>query len=709
MKKIFPIFLAAATVLAFGACDIIPQPDNEPDGSQYAAAPALKITSKNVVFNPQGGTGYIVADASGNLTAYADRPWITVTVSGNRVDLAVSPNETLQSRYATVTLKSGSEQAEIIAHQFGVKSDLVWEESYRIPFEGTTLSLPYEEPGTVWVEIEGTKWIHADVIEGAVQYTFDRSLYNYERTGSTTVTIGDWVRSVTFVQEPNPDGFNPGDEEPHEFVLQPAWTPVYVEPVDNEQTFSTVGVDVEDPAAAGKFFIQVVPQSEFTAAGGDHQLMLNRNAAAWLSASPVLYRATSRLEIDKLGNGNYLLYAIGVGPDGALSYDYAVTTFKVTVVLSPYEKFLGTWSVMRGAYEDTWTVAEKVPGVSYTVTGLEGGSAAFMGEYELDGVFNADDNTFSLRTKANLGEYTFTNSGTEHTVQMRFNGLIEYNGSSDVSVGGDYVACVAALTGDGRMTVTAGPSLRLQGADGEYPLTGMRFNGIEGNSAWSFDNSTPYRFPFTATQLTQGGGSGGGNDPGDDPGSSGYEKWLGTWTVAGVDLTVSQKVSGQTYTVSGLEGYDFETRYVDGKMEFFYQVIATSGSRELCLFGIDDDGQGYVVDGDPAKDGLLATATLDAAGKSANLVGAEYDAVYGGTSYHERIVTIRLLAYDSAEDGFYYASQNPVEIDLPATMTKASSSSVKAIRTACYDMHKGEFIPLYKTFQSGPAVPYKRR
>ena len=59
MKKINSIFLALIASLALFSCDIIPQPDNEPDGARYLAGPALEILSKDVVFAPQGGSGVI--------------------------------------------------------------------------------------------------------------------------------------------------------------------------------------------------------------------------------------------------------------------------------------------------------------------------------------------------------------------------------------------------------------------------------------------------------------------------------------------------------------------------------------------------------------------------------------------------------------------------------------------------------------------------
>ena len=430
MKKIFSILLTLIAALGVFSCQI----EKDADGSQYLAGPALEIVSKEVVFAPQGGSGSIVINTRETLSASADRSWATVTVAGNRVTVTVDRNESLESRYATIKLAAGGATAEVQAQQFGINSAHAWDDTYTFPFGGGELDLPYGENGTVWVDVSETNWISALVDEEnhLIHFTVAKSIYNYERVGHVTVTIGDdYTRELTFIQQKNPAGLNPGEEEPVEFTVQPAWTPKYIQPTDPKDPMSTVGVDVAEGQSGGRYFIQVVPQADFNAAGADEQIFLNRNAATWAAASPRLFRATSTLEIDKLENGSYRVYAIGVNNDNEVNHTYAVATFNVTKVLSPYEKFLGTWSIQRGTFDDVWTIVEKEPGKSYTITGLEGGSQAFLGEYEITAEFDSSDNSFSIKTHPNLGQYTFTNSGESHTVTMRLTGLVTYNGKND--------------------------------------------------------------------------------------------------------------------------------------------------------------------------------------------------------------------------------------------------------------------------------------
>ena len=449
-----------------------------------------------------------------------------------------------------------------------------------------------------------------------------------------------------------------------------------------------------------------VPQADFNAAGADEQIFLNRNAATWAAASPRLFRATSTLEIDKLENGSYRVYAIGVDNDNKVNHTYAVATFNVTKVLSPYEKFLGTWSIQRGTFDDVWTIVEKEPGKSYTITGLEGGSQAFLGEYEITAEFDSSDNSFSIKTHPNLGQYTFTNSGESHTVTMRLTGLVTYNGTPNVTVGGNYTVCKVAITGDGEFTVTAGPDLSLQGAGGTFPLTGMNLNGLESSSAWTFDNGTPYNFPFKATQLTQGSGSDPGDDPGDDPGNDAYTKWLGTWNVgSGRTVTIAPEEQGKSYLVtdSGFGGFEYVTLLDSstGEMLFCTQLVDEYDIDEYYFIGVDGNSLRY---GDEGQDYLLARGVLSANGSSMTISPVKY--MSDGQEVQASAVTI--LDYQTEDGNGYdqgwYGLTGIEDLTLPATLTKASSSALSVARTNYYDMNLNRFVPAARA-----AAPTKSR
>ena len=699
MKKIFSILLTLIAALGVFSC----QTEKDADGSQYLAGPALEIISKEVVFAPQGGSGSIVINTRETVSASADRSWAVVTVTGNRVTITVDRNESLESRYATIKLAAGGASAEVTAQQFGINSAYAWDDTYTFPYGGGTLDLPYGESGTVWVDVSETNWITAQVDEEnhLIHFTVAKSIYNYERVGHVTVTVGDdYTRELTFIQQKNPAGLNPGEEEPVEFTVQPAWTPKYIQPTDPKDPMSTVGVDVAEGQSGGRYFIQVVPQADFNAAGADEQIFLNRNAATWAAASPRLFRASSTLEIDKLQNGSYRVYAIGVNNDNEVNHTYAVATFNVTKVLSPYEKFLGTWSYDRGGIEDIWTITEKVPNQSYNVTGIDGNTVITA-----EAVFNAADGTMTLSAQSNLGENTVNTDAGEVTGQAGIYGRILYNGT-EYYVTGSYPIFIATPNADASEATLAPQAVSTN--VGDFDIIGFSLYTIVGQSAYAA--VTKGSLPATIKHLTQGSGSDPGDDPGDnpgdDPGSDAYSKWIGTWNAgSGRTITIAPNEQGKSYLVtdSGFGGFEYVTLLdgSTGEMLFRTQMVDEYDIDEYYFIGIDGNSLRY---GDEDQDYLLARGVLSANGSSMTISPVKY--MSDGQEVQASAVTI--LDYQTEDGNGYdqgwYGLNGIDDLTLPATLTKASSSSLSVARANYYDMNLNRFVHATRT-----AAPTKSR
>ncbi len=687
MKRIFSILLTLIAALGVFSC----QTEKDADGSQYLAGPALEIISKEVVFAPQGGSGSIVINTRETVSASADRSWAVVTVAGNRVTVTVDRNESLESRYATIKLAAGGASAEVTAQQFGINSAHAWDDTYTFPFGGGELDLPYGENGTVWVYVSETNWITAQVDEEnhLIHFTVAKSIYNYERVGHVTVTIGDdYTRELTFIQQKNPAGLNPGEEEPVEFTVQPAWTPKYIQPTDPKDPMSTVGVDVAEGQSGGRYFIQVVNQADFNAAGADEQIFLNRNAATWAAASPRLFRASSTLEIDKLQNGSYRVYAIGVNNDNEVNHTYAVATFNVTKVLSPYEKFLGTWSYDRGGIEDIWTITEKVPNQSYNVTGIDGNTVITA-----EAVFNAADGTMTLSAQSNLGENTVNTDAGEVTGQAGIYGRILYNGT-EYYVTGSYPIFIATPNADASEATLAPQAVSTN--VGDFDIIGFSLYTIVGQSAYAA--VTKGSLPATIKHLTQGSGSDPGDDPGDnpgdDPGSDAYSKWIGTWNAgSGRTITIAPNEQGKSYLVtdSGFGGFEYVTLLDSstGEMLFRTQMVDEYDIDEYYFIGIDGNSLRY---GDEDQDYLLARGALSANGSSMTISPVKY--MSDGQEVQASTVTI--LDYQTEDGNGYdqgwYGLNGIDDLTLPATLTKASSSSLSVARANYYDMNLNRFV-----------------
>lgn len=680
MKKIFYLAIALTAALAVFSC----QQEKDADGSRYLPGPALEIISKDVVFAPQGGSGSIVVNTQQTLTATSDRPWAVLTVAGNRVTVTVDRNENLDSRYSTIKLSTGDATAEITAQQFGLNSAYAWEDSYVFPYGGGELELPYGESGTVWVDVSDADWITAVVDEEnhLIHFTVAKSIYNYERTATVTVTIGEtYTRELTFTQQKNPAGLNPGEEEPMTFTIEPAWKPYYVVPQSNDQDYSTVGVEVEEDSHAGRYFIKVVPASEINTTDPDElQLYLNRHAPEWAAASPQIHRASAEEEIEALPMGNYVVGAIGVNNDNQINGSVAFAVFSVTKVLSPYEKFLGTWSFDRNGTEDIWTVTEKVPNKTYNLTGIDG-NTVITAEAE----FNATDGTVTLKAQANLGENTVSTSSGNVTGQAAVYGRILYNGT-EYYVTGSYPIFTVSFNADasvGTLTPgTVGTNL------GDFDLIGFGLYTIVGESAYSATNKAS--LPATIKHLTQGSGS--GDDPGDDPGDDAYGKWLGTWNAgSGRTLTISPSEQGKSYLVtdSGFGGFEYKT-WLDastGEMLFRMQRVDVYEIDEYYFIGVNGNNLCF---GDEENDLLLARGSLN--GSTATISPVKY--MYNGNEVQAAAVTI--LDYQTEDGNGYdqgwYGLNNITDLTLPATLTKASTSSLNVLQKNCYDLDQNRLF-----------------
>ena len=680
MKKIFYLAIALTAALAVFSC----QQEKDADGSRYLPGAALEIISKDVVFAPQGGSGSIVVNTQQTLTATSDRPWAVLTVAGNRVTVTVDRNENLDSRYSTIKLSTGDATAEITAQQFGLNSAYAWEDSYVFPYGGGELELPYGESGTVWVDVSDADWITAVVDEEnhLIHFTVAKSIYNYERTATVTVTIGEtYTRELTFTQQKNPAGLNPGEEEPMTFTIEPAWKPYYVVPQSNDQDYSTVGVEVEEDSHAGRYFIKVVPASEINTTDPDElQLYLNRHAPEWAAASPQIHRASAEEEIEALPMGNYVVGAIGVNNDNQINGSVAFAVFSVTKVLSPYEKFLGTWSFDRNGTEDIWTVTEKVPNKTYNLTGIDG-NTVITAEAE----FNATDGTVTLKAQANLGENTVSTSSGNVTGQAAVYGRILYNGT-EYYVTGSYPIFTVSFNADasvGTLTPgTVGTNL------GDFDLIGFGLYTIVGESAYSATNKAS--LPATIKHLTQGSGS--GDDPGDDPGDDAYGKWLGTWNAgSGRTITIAPSEQGKSYLVtdSGFGGFEYET-WLDAstsEMLFRMQRVDVYEIDEYYFIGVNGNNLCF---GDEENDLLLARGSLN--GSTATISPVKY--MYNGNEVQAAAVTI--LDYQTEDGNGYdqgwYGLNNITDLTLPATLTKASTSSLNVLQKNCYDLDQNRLF-----------------
>jgi hypothetical protein len=682
MKKYLYMILAVVASLLFFSCET-----EQPTGEKYAAAPEVEIISKDDVFAAEGGNGKIEVKADGPVSAKVTGSWLAASVSGDVINLSAEANGSIESRYAILDITSGNAASSLTITQFGLTSDKIWEESYDFAYSGGSVSLNYSGSGVVHISIiEGKEWIDTDVADGKFIISAKPNAYKAPREGKVSFAVGkkDAVE-VGVKQAGNPAGLNPGDPEPKDFTVVDAWTPKYYGLSDTDDTKAIVGVEAAEGSSAGRYFIKVVPAAEYNAVG-DQYLFLNAKVHGWLAENPTICKDSEKIEIDALTVGNYFIYAIGVNNQGAINYKYAVAPVAVTKVLSPYEKFLGTWRITRGSYEDTWTITEKVLDQSYSITGFESLDADAV----ITATFNAADNTMVIAAQSNVGTYTFTNSGEQTTVTLSLMGVVEMSGRL-VPVGGSYTICSAAITGDGEMTLSAADPIKL--SDGNtYDIVGVEFFGKEdpnSSSGWTFNHSTPSRFPFVATQLSQGEGSGGGGGGGD---TTGYNAWLGTWNAGGGrTLVFAQKTAGTDYTVtdSGFYGFEYVAEYDSktGGILLHTHLVGIDGIDEYYFGGIDGDSLRF---GSEDSGYLIAKGVIGNGGSSATISAVPFEGNDGGTVQATALTILDYQTEDSADyDKGWYGLSVIEDFAIPASLSKASGSSTSVRRANSISISTG--------------------
>lgn len=115
MKKI--MLLAASAVMLITGCDIIPHDD---DYGQ-AVSEDIVILKSDVIFSQAGGTGSIVYEANGSVTVASSEGWCKAEIVDSRnVAITVDKSNSLNTRYATVTLTCKGSSTEVTVHQFGI-------------------------------------------------------------------------------------------------------------------------------------------------------------------------------------------------------------------------------------------------------------------------------------------------------------------------------------------------------------------------------------------------------------------------------------------------------------------------------------------------------------------------------------------------------------------------------------------------------------
>ncbi|WP_303329327.1 BACON domain-containing protein, partial [Duncaniella muris] len=114
MKKIYKSVLFAIIAAAgFTACSDYEAPD-------ITTESAITITGHETSFPASASTGSITFEAKGLVTVTANNEWITASVDGNRIDIAVDQNNDFSGRSGSISVKCGNATDNISIIQSGI-------------------------------------------------------------------------------------------------------------------------------------------------------------------------------------------------------------------------------------------------------------------------------------------------------------------------------------------------------------------------------------------------------------------------------------------------------------------------------------------------------------------------------------------------------------------------------------------------------------
>lgn len=205
MKRYIAFFAAALTLFA---C----QPQ-QPDGSRYAPAPKLPVSTGTVEFESDGGSAFVGVTTQETIETLSNREWATVTIGNYGITISTTANESIEARYAVVSVRAGELVNTVQVVQYGYNTKYIWEEAYSFPYTGGSLELLYKTDATVKVLVEGSEWIEAIPDNGVLTINVAQNPTKEIREGFITYEAGEDVRTFAIMQALNPSGGGGDDPE----------------------------------------------------------------------------------------------------------------------------------------------------------------------------------------------------------------------------------------------------------------------------------------------------------------------------------------------------------------------------------------------------------------------------------------------------------------------------------------------------------------
>ncbi len=198
MRKIY-LFLIVLPIFFLVAC--------ESGEGDYEVQKSLSVVSADLTFQPSGGTGTVVVEAQGTVTAVSSRPWCTTSVNGGTITVTVSEYDGLDNRYADILITSGEGTAKVIAHQYGLYFLLPEaEDSYHVEDVNGFVEIPLTHNNYEPESEADVDWLSASYADGKVIIKAADNTTGLLRTGNITIgtkkiQIEQWSFDSVFAGE----------------------------------------------------------------------------------------------------------------------------------------------------------------------------------------------------------------------------------------------------------------------------------------------------------------------------------------------------------------------------------------------------------------------------------------------------------------------------------------------------------------------------
>lgn len=170
------------------------------DEVSYTPVEPLQITQADVEYEAAGGQGTITAEAAVT-EAKCAASWVTVSTSGNKVNITVAENTLMDGRSAKISIKAGSKESGVTVTQKGIAYGLVGNSAYKFDDKAHSVTLPVVHSAPITVE-SSSSWITAvmDEESSSIQIKVAANAGSWNRSGEVTIKSASYTDVVKIEQ-----------------------------------------------------------------------------------------------------------------------------------------------------------------------------------------------------------------------------------------------------------------------------------------------------------------------------------------------------------------------------------------------------------------------------------------------------------------------------------------------------------------------------